>query len=223
MNSDERNFPKKILLENGGIVAPNPHINMKTWILLIFDERMIMKSKFCGKCGATNAEQMSFCLQCGQNLEVETVNQPNNQFGQIKQFEQSPPPFSANQPPPPNYAAQNANPPPVNNFPSANSGFPPFQQNFNSPNNFSPPNNPGFQPPAFQQTPLPQTSIAPQKGIGTKIFSALGAVLVGLFFLLKGGFVLLRAGRLGGIGLVVTIVLIIAVIGIVSLVKRNRG
>ncbi|MEP6903745.1 MAG: hypothetical protein ABJA66_18625 [Actinomycetota bacterium] len=179
-----------------------------------------MKSKFCGKCGATNAEQMSFCLQCGQNLEVETVNQPNNQFGPNKQFEQ-PSPFAPNQPQP-TFAAQNANPP-VNNFPPANSGFPPFQQNFNSPNNFPPPNNPGFQPPAFQQMPVPQTAAAPQKGIGTKIFSGLGAVLVGLFFLLKGGFVLLRLGRLGGIGLVIAIVLIIAVIGIVSFVKKVKS
>ncbi len=179
-----------------------------------------MKSKFCGKCGATNAEQMSFCLQCGQNLEVETVNQPNNQFEQSKPFEK-PPPFSPNQSQP-NYSAQNANPPPVNNFPPANSGFQPFQQNFNPPNNFSPPNNSGFQPPAFQQTSLPQSAAAPKTGIGTKILSGFGALLVGLLFLLKGGFVLLRLGRLGGIGLVVGIVLIIAVIGIVSLVKKSR-
>jgi hypothetical protein len=180
-----------------------------------------MKSKFCGKCGATNTEQMNFCLQCGQNLEVETLNQPNNQFGQNNSFGQSPPPFSANQPQQPNYATQPPSPP-VNNLPVTILGFQPSQQNFNSPNNFSPPNNPGFQLPAFQNTPLSQPVAAPKKGIGTKIFSILGALLVGLLFILKGGFVLLRAGRLGGIGLVIAIVLIIAIIGIVSLVKKSR-
>jgi hypothetical protein len=182
-----------------------------------------MKNNFCGKCGTTNNGQMSFCLQCGQNLEVETVNQANDRLGQNQQSAQ-PPPFSPAQPP--NYAVQNVFSPPANELPPTSPGFQPFPQNFNSPNNFAPPNNNGFQPPAFQQMPFQPAAAAPPKSIGTKIWGILGSLLVGLFFLIKGGSILLRAGRIGGsIGLIIALVLIIgiiAIIGIVSLVKRNR-
>lgn len=155
-----------------------------------------MNSEFCGKCGATNAGQTAFCMQCGANL-VKNEPQPNFS-GQT--------PWSAPSPPPSNYMPQT----PFQTLPA---------------NNFSPPNA-GFQQPfqqssSFQQTPLASTAASQKTGIGSKILSALGVLLVGAILFLKFGFVLLRAGRLGGIGLVAIIFLVIVAIGVFSLIRRK--
>jgi hypothetical protein len=166
-----------------------------------------MNSNFCGKCGASNAGQNRFCLQCGLNLEP--VNQAVNPFGQPAQFQQ-------NAPPTPNYAAQNAYQPQVNN--SA-----PFQPNYSAPNNFTPPPNNNFQSPFVQAPPLSQTVESQKKGIGGKILSILGTLFVGFILLLKFGVIFLRLGRLGGIWIVIGGVLIVGVWLVASLIKRSAG
>jgi hypothetical protein len=163
-----------------------------------------MNSNFCGKCGASNAGQNRFCLQCGLNLEP--VNQPVNPFGQPAQFQ-------PNAPQTPNYAAQNAYQPPINNST-------PFQPNYGAPNNFTPPPNNNFQSPSIQATPLSQTVESQKTGIGGKILSVLGTLFVGFILLLKFGVIFLRLGGLGGAWLLVAAVLIIIVFAVISLVKK---
>ena len=168
-----------------------------------------MNSKFCGKCGTTNAAQTSFCIQCGENL---VKSEPPPSFGG-----QSPSTGSQ----PANFAPPSQFSPPLTDFQAAQ-------------NNYVPPNA-GFQPPQqFQQPPFQQPQQQFQQpayfkpegqksGIGSKILSALGILVVGAFFLLKFGFVLARAGRLGGIGLVAVIFLVIVALGVYSLIKRGKG
>lgn len=157
-----------------------------------------MISRFCGKCGTSNTGQNSFCLQCGQQLE--TTNQPADSFRQPAAFQPSPPtapPFELKNPPP--------------NFSS------PFQPNFGSPNSFTPPNN--FQSPASSSA-MTLSQNTQKKGIGGKILSALGALAVGLYVLLKGSLILWRLGSFGGIGLILVVGLIIAVFVVISLVRK---
>ena len=155
-----------------------------------------MNSKFCGKCGTTNAAQTSFCIQCGENL---VKSEPPPSFGG-----QSPSTGSQ----PANFAPPSQFSPPPTDFQAAQ-------------NNYVPPNA-GFQPPQFQQ-PAYFKPEGQKSGIGSKILSALGILVVGAFFLLKFGFVLARAGRLGGIGLVAVIFLVIVALGVYSLIKRGKG
>lgn len=167
-----------------------------------------MNTKFCGKCGASNQTQMKFCSQCGSSFEN---FQPVNNYTQP-----SPPAFS----PTPNYAQQTPfQPPRPGNFPDNQNNFQP--PNFNEANNYNA-SNQAFQPPQFHsesQSPAHYKS-DPKPGFGSKIWSALGALVVGIFLFLKFGFVLLRAGRLGGIGLVAAIFLIVVGIGVYSLIKK---
>ncbi|MGI8467912.1 MAG: hypothetical protein ACR2N3_05615 [Pyrinomonadaceae bacterium] len=173
-----------------------------------------MNSKFCGRCGATNADQTKFCSQCGENLEIAAP--PASNYAQ-------PPAFSPNQfQPPPSFA------PSANNFSTAQSGFSQSPPSFVAPDNFAPPNV-GFQPPPFQQSPQFQQSplastVASQKtGIGSKIASALGMLIVGFILFIKFGFILFRAGSFGGIWLVGIVFVVIVVIAIFNFARRGRS
>lgn len=175
-----------------------------------------MNSKFCGKCGTTNAAQTSFCIQCGENL---VKSEPPPSFGGQSPSTGGQPanfaPPSQFSPPPPNFQAAQ------NNYVPPNAGFQPPQQ-FQQSQFQQPQFQPSQQQQQFQEPanykPEPQKS-----GIGSKIVSVLGILAVGAFFLLKFGFVLARAGRLGGIGLVAVIFLVIVAVGVYSLIKRGKG
>lgn len=171
-----------------------------------------MNNKFCGKCGASNEAQMSFCSQCGAQLEKP---EPMNNYNQPI------PAFSPHPSPAPNYAPQTAfQPPQANSFPANQNNF--QTPNFSGANNFNAPNQ-QFQPPQFQQEFQSQAYYKPdpKPGIGSKIWSTLGVLVVGAFLFLKFGFVLMRAGALGGIGLVAGIFLIIAALGVYSFIKKR--
>ena len=173
-----------------------------------------MVSKFCGKCGTVNTAQTNFCVQCG--LHLVTAAEPSKAVNQ-------PAPVSHNlPPPPPNSPPPNSYPPfRENSFPVPNVPFTAFQQNSGSPNSFTPP--PPYVQSAYQSPPMPLSpTVAGQKrGTGAKLLSVAGTVVVGLFFLLKGGSVLLRLGSLGGVGVALAVVIILAIIVIRSLVKRS--
>lgn len=173
-----------------------------------------MNTKFCGKCGASNEAQMVFCSQCGTQFENA---RPVNNYSQPVSS------FSPDLPPAPNYPAQQPfqqmPPQPTNNFPANQNNFQP--PNFTGGNNFNAPNT-AFQQP-FQQNSPPAAFSAPIKksGIGSKILSALGALAVGIFVLLKFGLVMGRAGRLGGIGLVAIVFLVIVALGVFSFIRKS--
>jgi hypothetical protein len=165
-----------------------------------------MNNKFCGKCGTSNEAQMNFCSQCGAHFEnsqlVNSYNQPTA--------------FSPDLSPAPNNAPQMPFQPPTanqNNFQSPN---------FSGTNDFKAPNQ-AFPPPPFQQESQAPAHYKPdpKPGIGSKIWSVLGVLAVGLFVLLKFGFVLIRASRLGGIALVGVIFLIIVAFGVFSFIKKK--
>ncbi|MBS1794705.1 MAG: hypothetical protein JSS81_12670 [Acidobacteria bacterium] len=161
-----------------------------------------MNSNFCGKCGATNAGQHNFCLQCGAALGV--ANTPSNASFQ------SP---NAFQPP----ASNQYQTPPTNRYqtPATNqyqTPVSPFQPNAAPP--------PVFQAPPAPPMPLSQTVETQKRGFGGKITGVLGGLAVAGYFLLKGGFVFLRLGRIGGIGLVVVAVLILGLWGVIALIRR---
>jgi len=168
-----------------------------------------MGNKFCGKCGASNQTQMSFCSQCGAPFEnLQAVNNDS----------QPPPAFS------PHYTPHAVSQPSqaANSFPAGQSSFQPV--NFSGSNNVNASGS-VFQPPQFQQAEELQSpayyKADPKPGIGSKIWSALGVLGVAGFLFLKFGFVLLRASRLGGIGMVVVVFLVVVAWGVYGLIRKK--
>jgi hypothetical protein len=173
---------------------------------------MKMNTKFCGKCGASNPAEMAFCSQCGAHFEN---REPVNNFNQPSST------FSPDLSPAPNYAPQMPfQAPQANSFPENKHNLQP--PNSSGANNFSAPNQ-AFQPPQFQpesQSPA-YYKADPKPGIGSKIWSALGVLAVGAFLFLKFGFVLLRAGRLGGIGMIAVVFLIVVAWGVYGFIRKT--
>lgn len=167
-----------------------------------------MNTKFCGKCGASTPAEMAFCSQCGAHFEnhesVNNFNQPPATFQPSSYTPQTP--FQP--------------PQPASSFSANQSNFQP--PNFSGANNLNAPNQ-AFQSPQFQpesQSPA-YYKADPKPGIGSKIWSALGVLAVGAFLFLKFGFVLLRASRLGGIGMIAVVSLIVVAWGVYGLIRKS--